>query len=166
VGRNQASAEALIASFPKPTVDAAVHEFVFCDARYMRNVRSAAKGILSRVSKINFLVMSQGYMTSRGRDETDEGIDKKLAVHYYSRWTFLDELIPALNAAKKRDEDAKVLTVLAAGTASAIDLNDLGLKKNFTTYNAAMQAPTYNDLMIEVSFLFMASCLGVHNLLT
>jgi hypothetical protein len=45
---------------------------------------------------------------------------------------------------KEDDEDAKALTVLASGTASTIDLNGLGLKKIFTTYNAAMQAPTYS----------------------
>jgi hypothetical protein len=48
-------------------------------------------------------------------------------------------------------EDAKVLSVLAAGTGSAIDLDDLGLKKNYSFISAFQAMPTDNDLMLEVS---------------
>lgn len=45
------------------------------------------------------------------------------------------------------------MSVFAAGTGGEIDLDDLGLKKNFSLRNAATAAPTYNDLMLEVSCL-------------
>jgi len=154
VGRNRAAAEAIIASFPKPTViegtSIPVHEFIPCDALLMKNVQTATSEIISRIPKLNFLVLSPGVMTLRGRNETSEGIDKKLAVHYYSRWKFTKDLIPLLRKAKDQGEDAKVITVFSAGKAmGGIDVNDFGLKKNFSLGRAADAATTYSDLMME-----------------
>jgi hypothetical protein len=50
-------------------------------------------------------------------------------------------------------EDAKVMSVFAAGRDGEIDLDDLGLKKNYSVSNAATAAPTYNDMMLEASCL-------------
>ncbi|KAG6867330.1 hypothetical protein C0993_004329, partial [Termitomyces sp. T159_Od127] len=66
---------------------------------------------------------------------------------------FIDRLVPALVKAKEAGEDAKVLSVLAAGKGGEIDLDDLGLKKKFSVTNAALSAPTYNDLMLQVTSL-------------
>ena len=152
VGRNRAAAQSIISRLPKPTSGSNVtHEFVQCDATLMKNVDVVTKELLTRVPKINFLVMTAGYITTKGRDETEEGIDKKLAVHYYSRWKFINDLLPALKKAKEMGEDAKVLSVMAAGKGTKIDLDDLGLKKSYTLARAGTQAPTYNDLMVEVN---------------
>lgn len=115
----------------------------------MKNVESVTTELLTRMPKINFLVMSPGYMTMRGRDETEEGIDKKFTVHYYARWKFINDLLPALKKAKDAGEDSKILSVLAAGKGAEIDLEDLGLKKTFSAPKIAFQAPTYNDLMMQ-----------------
>jgi NAD(P)-dependent dehydrogenase (short-subunit alcohol dehydrogenase family) len=154
IGRNRAAADAIISKFPKPTTTTGItHEFVQCDVAQMKNVEAVTKELLTRLPKINFLVMSPGFMTTKGRDETDEGIDKKLAVHYYSRWKFVNDLLPSLVKAKEAGEDAKVLSVLAAGKGGEIDLDDLGLKKTYTLSTAALATPTYNDLMMEVRIL-------------
>jgi hypothetical protein len=150
VGRNRAAAEAILATFPKPTAPGATHEFVECDITLMKNVHRVANELLTRIPTINFLVLTPGVMTMNGRNETEEGIDRKLAVHYYGRWRFIRDLLPAVEAAKKAGQDAKVMSVLAAGMGGAIDLEDLGLKKSFSISNAAMAAPTYNDIMINV----------------
>ena len=95
VGRNRAAAEAVISSFPKPSSDSgseeAKHEFVECDVSLMRNVRKTTKELKERLPRLNYLVMTQGMMTTQGRNETDEGIDRKMALHYYSRWRFTYE---------------------------------------------------------------------------
>lgn len=148
-GRNRAAADAIIAKLPKPTTPGVSHEFVECDATLMKNVRAATKEILARHPKINFLVMSPGYLTLRGRDETEEGIDRKLALNYYARWTFATDLLPALKRAKEDGEDAKVFSVMAAGKGGEIDVEDLGLKKTYSVTKAALASPTYNDLMME-----------------
>jgi hypothetical protein len=93
-------------------------------------------------------------MALAGRDETEEGIDKKLAVHYYARWKFLHDLLPALKKADEAGEQGAVMSVLAAGKGGAIDLEDLALEKGYSVQRAALSAPTYNDLMLEVSPYF------------
>ncbi|KAK7038391.1 hypothetical protein R3P38DRAFT_2905827 [Favolaschia claudopus] len=150
VGRNRAAAESIISTFPKPTVPGVTHEFVECDISLMKNVRHVATDLRARIPRINFLVLTPGVMTMNGRNETEEGIDRKLAVHYYGRWRFIKDLLPAVEEAHNAGEDAKVLSVLSAGYGGGkIDLEDLGLKKSFSLPNAAAAAGTYNDIMIN-----------------
>ncbi|KAJ7473776.1 NAD(P)-binding protein [Mycena galericulata] len=149
VGRNRAAAETILASLPKPTAPGVKHEFVECDISLMKNVRRTAGELLTRFPKVNFLVLTAGVLTLDGRNETEEGIDRKLAVHYYGRWRFVRDMLPSLEAAHKAGEDARVMSVLAAGQGGAIDLDDLGLIKTFSLSNAAAAGPTYNDIMIN-----------------
>lgn len=93
VGRNRAAAEQVLASLPKPAGTDAKHEFVECDVSLMRNVRRTALELSQRLDRINFLIMSPGIMTMQGRTDTDEGIDVKLALHYYARWRFAYEYV-------------------------------------------------------------------------
>jgi len=148
-GRNRAAAESVIKSFPKPTVPEAVHEFVECDASLMKNIEKTTQELCSRLPKLNFLVVSPGLFSLKGRTETPEGIDRKLALHYYARWKFIHDLLPLVRKAKEAGEDAKVMSILAAGTGGEIDLDDFGLRKHFSLTNAAGSAVTYNDLMVE-----------------
>jgi short chain dehydrogenase len=147
-GRNRTAAESIIASFPQSAKSR--YEFVECDATLMKNVQATTRGLISTLPKLNFLFMSPGLLTLKGRDDTSEGLDKKLALHYYARWKFTSDLMPLLRKAKDAGEDAKVFSVLAAGRGGPIDLNDLGLKKGYSLLAAARTATTYNDLMIEV----------------
>lgn len=59
-------------------------------------------------------------------------------------------LLPKLEKSADKGEEARVLSVLAAGKGGAIDLNDLGLKDSYGLKRKADSATTYNDLMIEV----------------
>ena len=77
------------------------HEFVQCDIMQMETVQSVTDSLLERFLKINFLLMSPGMMTLKGRDETEEGFDRKLAVYYYAKWKFTRDLLPSLKRPKK-----------------------------------------------------------------
>ncbi|KAI0779380.1 NAD-P-binding protein [Fomes fomentarius] len=149
VGRNKSAADEIIASFPKPTAPGARHEFVSSDVFLMRNVQTTTTALRERLTKINFFVLSPGLFNFRGRDETAEGIDKRLGLHYYTRWKFIYDLLPLVRKAKEVGEDAKVMSVLAAGYGGAIDLNNLGLKKSYSLARAGLTSPTYTDLMFE-----------------
>ncbi|KAI0796251.1 NAD(P)-binding protein [Irpex lacteus] len=151
VGRNRQAAEELIASLPKPADGQTPHEFVECDASLMRNVRQTTAELVRKLPKINFLVLSAGFLTTQGRNETDEGIDKRLALHYYSRWRFTYDLIPLLQKAVDANEDAKVMTVLnsTGQSESDIDLDNLGLKKNYSPVAAAKYGCACSNAMIE-----------------
>jgi len=145
-GRNKANAERIIATFPK--TDQSTYEFVPCDAMLMKNVSAAAAEIKSKVNTINYVVLSQGMFSFKGFDPTSEGIDSKLALHFYGRWKFVDELMSCLEKAAADGQEVRVMSVLAPGTGAPLDTEDLGLKETFTLFKAARQAPTYNDLMV------------------
>jgi NAD(P)-dependent dehydrogenase (short-subunit alcohol dehydrogenase family) len=151
IGRNRTAAESIIASFPKPTTTD-VHEFVECDAKLIQNVHATTSALLQRLQKVNFLVLSPGMFRASGRHDTTEGIDEQLALMYHARWTFTYDLMPLLTKAAEAGEDAKVMTVLAAGTPIGVqaDVNDLEMKKSWI--GAMRVASTYNDLMFEVCF--------------
>lgn len=151
VGRNQEAADQIIGGFPKPSVSGVRHEFISCDATILRNVVSASSQILQKLGeegKIDYLVITTGFFFTGPRTETEDGIDRRMAVWYYSRWKFIHEFLPALQRAKH----AKVLSILNAlpTVGTEIDLEDLGLKKNFGFVRGLRQASTYNNLMCEV----------------
>ncbi|KAJ7251627.1 NAD(P)-binding protein [Mycena rebaudengoi] len=131
VGRNRAAAEAIIARFPKPSVPGITHEFVECDSKLVKNVKKTAAELLIRFPRINFLVLSAGAVSTKPYDESEEGIDRRLAVLYYSR------------------EDAKVTSILKAGSGGPIDPDNLGLKKNFSFGTFKNEIPAYHDTMIQ-----------------
>lgn len=149
VGRNKTAADTIIANLPKDATES-TFEFVQCDVTLMRNVAAASKEILAKHPRINYLVLTPGFISMKGFDPSEEGIDRKLACHYYGRWKFINDLLPALRSAEAEGQDARVLSVMAASKGGAIDLEDLGLKKTYSVNNAALAAPTYNDLMMEV----------------
>jgi len=124
-----------------------VREFVQCDVTLMKNIQEATCSILTKYTEINYLVMSPGFMVMAERDETEEGIDKKLVVHYCAKWTFLFHLLPPLNKANEAGEMGAVMSVLAAGKGGAIYLEDLALKKGYSVPMASFIAPTCNNLM-------------------
>ena len=147
-GRNRAAAKSIIATFPKSPKS--YYEFVECDVSLMKNVQETTTKLLSALPKLNFIVLSTGFINFEGRDETSEGLAKKLATDYYSRWKFINDLMPLLRKAKDNGEDAKVLSVLAAGKGGPVDLEDLDLKE-YSLLKEMTAAATYNDIMVEVS---------------
>ncbi|CAE6443429.1 unnamed protein product [Rhizoctonia solani] len=146
-GRNKAAADKIFEDFPKSSDSK--YEFEQCDATLMSNVRNTTSSLVGRLPKLNYLVLSPGFLTLQGRDETPEGIDKKLALNYYARWKFVYDLIPLLEKAKAQGEEARVLTVLAAGTNGKLDENDLDLKNGYGLRAAAHNATAMNDYMVE-----------------
>jgi NAD(P)-dependent dehydrogenase (short-subunit alcohol dehydrogenase family) len=151
IGRNEAASRAIIASLPPASGDGAGYEFMLCDVTVMKSVHDVAKNLRERLPKINFLVLSAGVFSFKGWEETEDGLDKKLASRYYSRWALTNDLLPLLRQAKDAGEDAKVMSILGAGQYSAIDIDDLGLKKSFGGLKAMLQSISYNDLMMAVS---------------
>ncbi|KAJ7258921.1 hypothetical protein C8J57DRAFT_1340576 [Mycena rebaudengoi] len=49
--------------------------------------------------------------------------------------------------------EAKVYSILGAGTGGAIDVDELGLKKGYTALEAALSSATYIDLMMQATII-------------
>ena len=85
--------------------------------------------------------------TNKVLTETSEGLDRKLTTNYYSRVRFTQQLLPLLQSASP--QLSRVVSVLAPGGESAIDLEDLDLKHGFSLRKAAAHAVTMTDFALE-----------------
>ena len=132
----------------------------------MSNVALTAQEIKKRTSTINYLVLSQGITTFK-EDRTTEGLDKLMALTFYSRWKvylfrlriayliisypqFVDELMPCLENAASEGQDVRVMSMFAPAKGVPLDTSDLGLKSSYTSLRSRSQMATYTNLMVAV----------------
>ncbi|KAG7393661.1 hypothetical protein PHYPSEUDO_004424 [Phytophthora pseudosyringae] len=92
----------------------------------------------------DWIVMSPGILSLNGRTETPEGLDVKMAIHYYGRFMIIYDLLSSLNR-----PGVRVLNILAAATGGKPDVNDLELKKTYSVKRCADFTTTYSDLMAQ-----------------
>lgn len=122
-------------------------DFRRVDASSMREIKKFTDNFKStqKQDKLDLLVMSQGIMTMSGRTETSEGIDQKMAIHYYGKQLLVKELLPVLK------DDARVIIVYDSlyGGPSKLDWDDLDLKKNFGLKKSADHCTSMTDAMIQ-----------------
>ncbi|KAJ6556364.1 NAD-P-binding protein [Mycena capillaripes] len=154
VGRNRAAATAILARLQKPTDPGLTREFVQCDLSLIGNVKRTTAALLARFPRINVLFLTAGAISLKGLDVSEEGVDRQMSSLYYSKWAFIDGLLPALRAAVVAGEDARVSAVHTAGRGGPIDLGDLGLEKSMSGGMAGVrkllpQLASYQDLMAE-----------------
>ncbi|KAJ0414921.1 hypothetical protein BJY00DRAFT_305243 [Aspergillus carlsbadensis] len=148
VGRDEARAKGIIEELRQLKPDSQVTFINACSA------------IQEKEKRVNILFLSPGTGSMNGRDETDEGLDKKLNLHYYSRMRFVSNLLPQLSKAANAnqstsDQDtnkphlSRVISVLEAGGEAPLQLNDLSLKTHWTLRNCAKHAITMNSVAME-----------------
>ncbi|KAJ3079814.1 hypothetical protein HK100_010308, partial [Physocladia obscura] len=157
IGRNETRGAEIIAEFEREyghsnsIESSAIPRFTFvkCDVAQLANVDKACTSLLANNNCVDTLVLTQGKASMDGRRETNEGIDNKMSLHYFSRMLFVNRLLPALR--KSPSGAPRVLSVLSAGVHSnyANFKTDFELKKNFSLKNAADAAGFYNDLMLD-----------------
>lgn len=145
VGRDAArGADVVAACVARGAADGSA--FLQCDASRLSSVRDTAAQVAQRTPALHALVLSQGIASVAGRSETPEGLDVKLALHYFSRVEFIRCLLPALRAG-----DGRVLTVLSAGVHGVYThyADDFELKQHYSLKNAADAAGLYNDAALD-----------------
>jgi len=147
IGRNKEAGERILSELPKS--DGVERVFIQCDVSLMRNVSAAAQQVTSTFPKINYLIVSTGFLDFSGRKETPEGLEYRLAVSYYSRWFFIRELVGQVEKAKDNEENAVVMSMLAPGYGGEIDEEDWEIKNDYSTLKGVYTASTYNDLLVE-----------------
>lgn len=122
------------------------------DATLLSTVDSVTAQIAAKEKKLNLLFMSPGYMTMAGREESPEGLDRKMVVSYYGRLRFASNFLPLLKAAAANpSESARVISVLAPGREGNLFTDDLGLAKpaNFSLRNVESHTVTMTSLAFE-----------------
>jgi NAD(P)-dependent dehydrogenase (short-subunit alcohol dehydrogenase family) len=124
VGRNEAAATRILDSLPtsgSTGEPAVIRQFIPFDFLELSNVKTVITTLLNQVQvkKINYLILSAGYANPLQAEGQILG-------SYYHRFKFIHESLPLLQKARDLGEDARVMTVLAAGAAplNKVDLKD------------------------------------------
>jgi NAD(P)-dependent dehydrogenase (short-subunit alcohol dehydrogenase family) len=160
IGRNETEAARI--SQELQTINATSRiDFIKKDVSLLRQVDEACNEIKAKEKKINLLFMTIGTLTFQGRTETEEGLDRKFALHYYARMRFVQNLTPLLAAAAARtnvtDPSApttplsRVVSVYDPfiGNTKPLNFSDLSLKTNFTLGNCAQHASAMQNFALE-----------------
>ncbi|KAH9988762.1 hypothetical protein F4779DRAFT_610788 [Xylariaceae sp. FL0662B] len=141
------SSTVIISGRTKPaSIPHANMEFRSLDASSMRLIKQYTDTYKSTDGrKLDTLVLTQGILSTAGRTETTEGIDRKMALHYYGRQLLIRELSPVLK------EDAKVIIVLdgTRGNPAKLNWQDLDLKANYSLAAAGNHCISMTDAMIQ-----------------
>lgn len=147
IGRNQTEATKITEELKAINTSSKV-SFIQKDVSLLRNVDEVCKEIKAKETQINLLFMTCGYFVFKGRDETSEGLDKKFALHYYTRMRFIDQLQPLLNAAATSNTLSRVVAVLdpQPGLASEPKWSDLSLKTSFSLKSCMVHASSMTNL--------------------
>ncbi|KAH8681929.1 hypothetical protein BX600DRAFT_505560 [Xylariales sp. PMI_506] len=144
----EAKSSVVISGRTKPDLSQSPNiEFKALDASSMKSIKEYTDGLKSAQDqpKLDLLVLSQGILSMAGRTETSEGIDRKMALHYYGRQLLIRELTPILK------DDAKIIIVLDGlrGSPSKLNWKDLDLKTHFSIANAASHCISMTDAMVQ-----------------
>ncbi|RHY00688.1 hypothetical protein DYB36_003952 [Aphanomyces astaci] len=142
-GRNAGRGAAIVKGL-KDTFPGGNHDFVPLDAQLIGGIR----GLSHQLPQVDKLILTQGIATLQGRTLTSEGIDQKMALHYYGRMALIQEFLPRL---RQSTQSPRVLSVFSAGVHKPYDgyRDDPDLRHSYTLQNAANAAGFYNDLMLD-----------------
>ncbi len=149
LGRDAARGEEVVAAL-RASNPGGAHAFAPCNAFLLAEVaRAAAAAQPEAAPPLDLLVLSQGMATLQGFTPTPgEGLDEKLALHYWGRVAATRALLPQL----RRAPAPVVLSVLSGGVHSpyAAWREDLELSQGrYSLPNAANAAGLYNDVAAE-----------------
>ena len=138
IGRNESAANAMLSQLGSNP------RFIRVDASLMSEIRVATK----KIDAVDMLILTQGILTTAGRTPTAENIDNKLALHYYGRVAFVQELLPLLRSSPI---GGKVLFVFDSvnGNPTKINWNDMALENTYSLSSAANHAMVFTDLIME-----------------
>ncbi|KAH0612187.1 uncharacterized protein H6S33_010239 [Morchella sextelata] len=150
VGRSESSGAKITTELQKLNPDSKI-QFFQADTTLLSNVDNISSQIATKEKKLNLLFMSPGYMSMAGREETPEGLDRKMTVSYYCRLKFATNLLPLLKTASEASESARVISVLGTSREGPLIMDDLGLAKpgNFTLLNCELHTVTMTSLAFE-----------------
>ena len=148
LGRDAPRGAAVVAAL-QASNPAGSHAFVPCNAFLLADVARAAAAAQPEASPpLDLLVLSQGMATLQGFTPTAEGLDEKLALHYWGRVAATRALLPQL----RRAPSPVVLSVLSGGVHSPYAgwREDLELRQGrYSLPAAANAAGLYNDVAAE-----------------
>ncbi|CAK5270075.1 unnamed protein product [Mycena citricolor] len=114
-------------SMIKPGLETDIEvEYVAYDASDLSNVREVCDRLVATLGKINFLVLTASTASRKGKEKegTKARFEQDLVINYFSHFLCVSILINLVSAARRRNEDAQVLTVSGAAQKHVIPEED------------------------------------------
>lgn len=149
IGRSENAGQAVLKKLKEINPSGNAHYyFKKHDVTLIKDCDELCKALNANEEKVNLLFLSAGFLTTDGRTETSEGIDKKLSVNYYGRWRIVEKLMPLLRKSSENGENTRIVSVLQPGNEGPVDEDDLDLKKNFTLFKANRHIVEFNSLAV------------------
>ncbi|RSM07005.1 hypothetical protein CDV31_008847 [Fusarium ambrosium] len=145
-GIGAATCRELVASFKKPKLyivgrseSAASHL-----TRELEAINSSAEE-----SAIDLLFLTAGILNPKGRNDTEEGLDKMYSLMYFCRIRAATNLLPLLKNAAAKGSPSRVISVLGAGNEGKIFKDDLPMKHNYSLKACSGQGIAMHTLSLE-----------------
>lgn len=151
VGRNASALTTIITDLKSINSAGTYIPITVADLTLVADAHAAATQVAQHEGpsgKIDILYLSPGFLTFRGRDESPEGLDRAMAIRYYSRLRIVLDLLPLL---ERSAHGARVVDVLSAGHEGPIFPDDLALTQpaHSGAVVAMSAAATYTTLAFE-----------------
>mmetsp|Transcript_55630 Transcript_55630/g.92407 ORF Transcript_55630/g.92407 Transcript_55630/m.92407 type:complete len:299 (-) Transcript_55630:104-1000(-) len=118
--------------------------FVPVDVSLIADVKRFAAEFKPIDHKLHVLILSAGGIGGGPRKETKEGLEKNFAINCSGRFLLINLLLPSLQAGGGR-----VLDILAAGKGAPIDVDDLELKRDYSTSKSMARNALFNDVLVK-----------------
>lgn len=144
VGRSLQKLESLSNTISVLNASARVVSIQANDLTLVEDAQAAALKIAESADKIDFLIMSPGYISLK-RNESPEGLDRLQAIQYYSRMQFLLTLAPLL----QKSTSPRVVTVLGGGKEGQLWPEDWTLKEHYNVVNEIRASASMTSLFLE-----------------
>ncbi len=122
--------------------------FFALDLSSLKAVRAFAQGFLSEVPHLDVLLHVAGVMLP-DRQETDEGLEKTIAIDYLSAFVLSQELVPLL-AKASHPRIANVSGGLSMVLKRKLDFTNMDGKRNYSGMRAAIDAVHAKTVMTQI----------------
>ncbi|RMZ08623.1 hypothetical protein D0862_03892 [Hortaea werneckii] len=121
------------------------YTFLETDISLIQNIDQICQTIQTHLNgtKIDLLLMSQGYISFNGRETNADGLDTSISLRYYGRMRLAQNLLPSMS------EHARVLSILAGGQEGKIIEDDLDLERNYSIPASMAQFASMTTLSFD-----------------
>ncbi|WP_036170010.1 SDR family NAD(P)-dependent oxidoreductase [Massilia sp. 9096] len=122
-------------------------EFVKADLSLMREARRIAPYL--QAESLDFLIFTNGIIAAPQREETDEGIERDMAISYLSRLVILDAIAPVLGARRgKAAAKPRVFVMGYPGTNAIGAIDDLNAERAYKAMSVHMNTVAGNEALV------------------
>ncbi|GAB1740068.1 hypothetical protein NU219Hw_g4988t1 [Hortaea werneckii] len=121
------------------------YTFLETDISLIQNIDQICQTIQTHLNgtKVDLLLMSQGYISFNGRETNADGLDTSISLRYYGRIRLAQNLLPSMS------ERARVLSILAGGQEGKVIEDDLDLERNYSIPASMAQFASMTTLSFD-----------------